>query len=1077
MRSVKSHGRELPLAELHGAFDEAQAGRGRAVLVTGEPGIGKTLLVEDATRHARRQGLRVVVARCPSGAGAPPYWPWSEALAACAGADTGRRLLSGERLGDHRLPSGPEDDSARFELFSRATRAFHDAACENPLVVVLDDLHWADTPTLRLFEFLAGNLHSTPLLLVGAYRDVDIGPEHPLSALAGRLPGDTTRLELRPLGAGPLARLMAETIGVEPAPELVRRVHRHTGGNPLFTKEVVRLLASEGRLAEPPGRLALPAGVRGVIERRLAGVAPAEVDVLRWGALSGDEFDTGLVEQASGTPHGDVQRALATARRNRLAEPLPERPGWFRYTHGLVAETLREGLVDGDRRSRHLRLGRTLIEASPGPGAPGVPVAAISRHLLAALPEGDDETAADHTVRAARQAAHALAWEEAVVLYDRALQVLDSAVAARSDPRVAELRIERAAVVARAGDGSESRRAAIAAVDAARSSGDPELLARAALTYSARTFADAGDDATIDLLEEALAGLPAEDRPVRAELLARTAEELSHLDRPRSARMAEEARALATRLGDPVAVWEALIQVHRVQRGGVDIDERLATSTELVRLGRRLEDSERTLLGRIRRVVDLMAAGRRSDVDQELAAFARSVDRARLPSFRWFVPLWMGTRAVAEGRLVEAQGHADEVGRLAAVRGEYALAQFVIQLAGIRLHQGALHDVEGFFALAAHRYPTIPVYRCALAFVHTELGRPASAQALLEPLAADGFATVPEDQEWTTAAYCLAEACVALQRADWAPALAAKLLPHARQQVVNSSGALHLGSVAHSLGRLAALAGRPDTAEEHFHAALAASRHFGAPLWAAQVQHDWAALLLARGRPADGERAHELLDEAGTFADEMDIPRLRRQVADTRAGTDAAAVPVVAAVVAPANVFRREGELWTVAYQGTSASVRDRKGMHDIAALLAAPGRGVHVLELLAARGEPRLDRGADPGLDATAVAGYRRRLADLEDELDEAQRFADTGRADRARDELEAITSHLSAALGLGRRPRQPGDPVERARKTVWRRMRTSIDSIGSQHAALARHLERSLNTGTFCSYNPEEPVDWSLS
>lgn len=1116
MTAVRSLGRARELAELRRAIDAAVAGRGRLVLVAGEPGIGKTQLVEDGAIHATERGAQVVVSRCPTAAGAPPYWPWTQALRACAGpgpvpvldllapaADGSVGDGDEDDGGGRRQPAagGADDDAARFELFTGVVEALRDAACRAPLVVVVEDLHRADAPSLRLLEHLAGTLPGMPLLVVGTYRDDEAPAAATLASAVARLPGDTVRLELRPLAGSPLAGLVARVAGSELSPELVEQLRRHTGGNPLYVQEVVRLLAAEGRLDGDPGRLAVPAGVRGVIDSRLAAFPPGDLDVLRWAAVCGDEFDPKLVTRCGDTPPDTVDRALDAARRRGLARPTADRPGRWALAHGLVADVLRDGLAPGDRRRRHLRVGRLLMEPATAE-AGDRSVAAIAGHLLAALPDGDPAIAVGHVVRAARHASRALAWEEAARLYEQASAVLRTAGgaagtgAARAGPTGAEatgttgpalsgpaglatVLVERAAVVARTGDGEASRRAALEALSAARDCGDGALLARAALSFSSRTFADGGHPATIGVLEDALGQLPGEAVPLRAQLVARLAEELAHVDRARSSRLADDAVALATRADDPVAAWEALVQQHRVRWGGTDLDERLAASAELVALGESLEDPERALLGRARRVVDLLAAGRRPDAEDEIAAFGRTVDAARRPSFRWHLVLWAGTRALVEGRLTAAEGHGADVAALVASRGEFAVGQHVAQLAGIRLHQDRLGEVEDAIAAAVERYPTLPVYRCALGFAHAEQGRSAAARATLEPLAADGFASVPRDLEWTTAAFCLAETSVLVDRPDWGRALLPRLLPYAAHQVVNGSGALYLGPVSRLLGRLAAHQGVRDAAARHYAAAVADAARSGSPLWAAQAKVDWAQLLAGGRRPGDGARAERLLGEAGAFADEMGVPRLRRQVDDVRDGRSGAAAPTPGAPDGgrtPADVFRRDGEQWTLVYRGARAHVRDRKGLHDIAALLAAPGHELHVFELLAAGGEARLDRGADPAVDGTALDSYRRRLADLQEELDEADHLADAGRAARARDELEVLTAHVADALGLGNRTRAPGDPVERARKAVRRRIRTSLDSIDAHLPALGHHLDRSIRTGTFCSYTPEHPVDWVL-
>jgi hypothetical protein len=406
-------------------------------------------------------------------------------------------------------------------------------------------------------------------------------------------------------------------------------------------------------------------------------------------------------------------------------------------------------------------------------------------------------------------------------------------------------------------------------------------LAQAALVFSARTFADGGDAKAVEVIEAALGSLDPDDSPVRAVLMARLAEELHNRDRGRSRMLTGQALAMADRMDDPVSRWEALMQKHRTVRGGADLEERTSTSRELVDLAVLIGEHQRISLSRIARVVDLMTAGLRHQFDREIETFAHTVEQARLHSFRWFVPLWRSSRAAAEGQLAEAEALAGDAHLLATIRGDYATEQFTSLLAGVRWQQDRIAEVEPAIAFSAKQHPTMPVYRCALAAIHGELGHPGSAQALLEPLAVDDFADVPLlDNNWILAGWCIAEACVAVPRPDWGQAIYRRLLPYASHHVASSSGALYLGPAARTLGMLAALAGEVDTADAHYRDALTAAQRFGSALWAAQTKLDWAMLLATRGRPCDRESARSLAGEVRAFADERDLPRLRRRLGE-----------------------------------------------------------------------------------------------------------------------------------------------------------------------------------------------------
>ena len=301
------------------------------------------------------------------------------------------------------------------------------------------------------------------------------------------------------------------------------------------------------------------------------------------------------------------------------------------------------------------------------------------------------------------------------------------------------------------------------------------------------------------------------------------------------------------------------------------------------------------------------------------------------------------------------------------------------------------------------------------------------------------------------------------------------------------------GSVARSLGLLATVLARYDDAERHFENALEMNARIRARVWVAHTQHDYARMLVARDGPGDRARATALAAQALATAREVGMKPLEAKVVQLRAaaGLDeepsTAPAPEGPPAPAAAAVFRRDGDVWAIAYDGKGLRLKDAKGVQYIACLLRRPGEEFHCADL-AAGGETESARGGDAGtiaaglgdagevLDAPARAAYRQRLQDLESELAEATQWADTGRAEKLGAELEFLRAELSAAYGLGGRARKAADTSDRARKAVTSRIRESIERIGKEHPALARHLENAIHTGTFCSYQPERPVRWEL-
>jgi predicted ATPase/DNA-binding winged helix-turn-helix (wHTH) protein len=455
-------GREDVMEQLRSDLTEALAGRGRVVMLAGEPGIGKTRTAEELAAEARRRGAAVADGRCYEGEGMPAFWPWLQILRAIVSEMPAARLR--ERLGAgapdvaalvpelrQRLPDLPESDpgeseQARFRLFDSVVSFLHNASRERALVVFLDDLHWADEPSLRLLEFAAREMRTARVALLGAYRDVELRRGHPLSLVLGRLAQEPhfRRVPLRGLAEADVARFMEDTIGRSAPRALVRAVFEMTEGNPFFLCETVRLLAAEGRLDSGASQAAygvgLPQGVREVIGRRLDQLSDECNRILTLAAVIGREFGVGVLEQTAGLPKDALLELLDEAAEARIvsdqshaegrAMPLPL--GHYAFCHALIRETLYDELT-GPQRVRLHRSVAEALEAIYGAAADSH-LPELAHHFFQAAPGGDVERAIDYGVRAAGQAREILAWEESVAHYERVLQVPPTRRAAPASP-------------------------------------------------------------------------------------------------------------------------------------------------------------------------------------------------------------------------------------------------------------------------------------------------------------------------------------------------------------------------------------------------------------------------------------------------------------------------------------------------------------------------------------------------------------------------------------------------------------------------------------------------------------------
>ncbi len=1054
-------GRDAPLHELEVELARAIDGRGALVLLSGEPGIGKTRLAEELGARATSAGAHVLWASCWEHDGAPAYWPWIQLLRGLTATRGSKVVRSAGRIADEIVRLVPEidasvpaleatevaPDQARFRLFDAVSAVLRAAAATGPLVLVFEDLHWADEGSLLLLRFMARELQTARLLVVGTYRDVEVPAVSAFSATLADVIARSIRIHLGPLDLAEVRELVAAMTGGAPGDETLRRIHDRSGGNPLFVREVCRLLDRERGATD--FELAIPEGVRAVIDRRLARLPQASHEVLSAASVLGADFDVTVVSGMAETSERDVLVLLDAPTASRIVTARSV-PGRYCFSHALVRDALYSGLPAARRIELHHRAAQAL-EAVHHDDLDAC-AAELAHHYLQALPGADPATAIDYSIRAARRADAQLAFEDAAAHYRRALEVVP--------PGDEDLRVELLLALGDAelaGGNLERARTVFDETAAlARRRDRPEELARAALGFGAGLGGfevRLWDQHQIDLLEESLAALPDGDSALRAWLLARLSVALSFVESEhRRQELSRRAVDMARRVGDTRALVYSLGSRCDAIAGPEHIDERLALATEMVDLGRESGDRQMELLGRRFRVLALLEQGDIPSVDAEIEAFTRLADTLGQPLYTCYAPIFRGMRAVMHGRFADAialAGEAGEIGRRGGSVNATLLA--VTVLTWLYRQQGRSELSERVMREALgkhHEYDDYPASRVQLALFSADQGLLAPARAALAELGSDDFARVPHDSEWLETIGNAAELCAITGDTAHAPALYERLLPHARRFAVDAIAGACFGSVSRHLGLLAAI-----------------------------MKRNHGEMLLAHAGAGDRERAEQLLAEAATT--------YRALGADAQADRiDAAlrgrSVPEPAEAAGDENAFRTEGDLWMLRYDGTSAHMRDTKGLRDIAGLLAVPGRAVHVTELAAATaGEPALreDGGGDAAvLDGQARAEYRARLADLEAEVDEADAANDVERASRAREERDFLAGELAGALGLGGRSRRLGDPTERARKAVGMRIRLALDRMEDVHPSLARHLRNSLRTGTFCVYEPERPTVWSL-
>jgi DNA-binding SARP family transcriptional activator/tetratricopeptide (TPR) repeat protein len=872
-------GRDRELAELTGALDDVPRGRGSLFLLSGEPGIGKTRLAEEVAARASERGARVLSGRCWESGGAPAYWPWVQCLRVLvqepepatlaaqvgAGAADIAQIVPElhELLPDLRGPPPSVDpDGARFRLFEAITTFVRNAAGAQPIVLILEDFHAADASSLLLLRFVAGDLADAPVLVVVTVRDGDRASTEAFASNLAELVRSATvsHLPLQGLEREDVARLVQAGHGIDASEGLVAAIHERTDGHPLFVGEILRLLASEGRLD------ALPHEVRAVVGQRLGLLSRDCRQVLAVASVVGREFGTDVLARVSEVDPASLPDLLDEAIAARALAEVPGAVGRLRFAHALVREVLYDELPASRRMRLHRRVGDALEAIHAAELEPRL--AALAHHFVLAAPIGAAAKAVDYSTRAAERAVAELAYEESVRLYEMALRAHELQAGTDEQTRC-DLLLARGDAQTRSGDTGSARETFLRAADIARSAGMGERLARAALGYGGRFVSLPEDDARLlPLLEEALTALGEDDDALRARLLARLACARPYWGgsltsrRRASAARSLEAVELARRLDDRATLAWALEARSVVLWGPDNVDELLVLSDEIVTLADAAGECEQAVNAHAMRSEVLLALGELPAARADLEAAARLAQELRLPSQRWHVAVHQIGLALLAGRFPEAQQLIERANRFGE-RAHRAEATWcaVVQRFPLLLEQGGLEEIRpALEALAAER-PDETLLRCLLARLECELGHETQARATLELLARDGFAALTKDLSWLLAIALLAEVAALVGDAQRAALLYELLGPYA-SLVAGSPHCFTVGSASRYLGLLASVLSRPDEAVRHLEDAAAMNEKIAARPWHAHTKADHARVLLARDASGDRERAGDLLRDA-----------------------------------------------------------------------------------------------------------------------------------------------------------------------------------------------------------------------
>jgi class 3 adenylate cyclase len=897
-------GREREMDDLRAGLDDALSGHGRLVLLMGEPGIGKTRMTEELSTWAKLRGAQSLIGRCYEGEGAPPYWPWVQVIRAYIhdrdaegivsvmgpGAADIAQVVSDirERVPDLPQPPELEPEQARFRLFDSIAMFLKNASRAQPLVVVLDDLHWADKPSLLLLQFLAREVRTSRLLILGTYRDVELRRQHPLAQTLAELAREQTssRVVLRGLTEQDVARYIEMTTGAMPPAELVRTVHRETEGNPFFVSEIVRLLASEGRLEQPSAgswSISIPQSVREVVGRRLDQLSESTNALLQIASVVGREFALGVVQAVSTLDGVSVSDAVDEAVAARVVVETPRSLDRYAFSHALIRETLYEEIPTTRRIGLHRRIGEVLemlYEKAPDPH-----LAELAYHFLEAAPGGDVDKAISYAERAAMRAISQTAYEEATKHYRTAFEALE--LAPENPLLRSRLLLASGEANRRAGDIESARACFFDAAELARANGDAGSLAEAAIGLRAGAAFGAVDEPRAAILEDAIAAVDPSEHALRSRLYGELARTIYFGgDPPRVKSLADQAVADAEASDDPTALAEALSARAYVLWFSDPPEARIEAGGRIESIGRKAGDVEVTLDGMMWRMIGLAEKPDIRMLSRVINEYAIAADESRIPRYQLYALSRKATLAALRGRFAEFDRYTQEAFEVGSRAQEpdaiqvYSGQMFVpaAQRGDMDRMRLFLDNVTGY----APGYSGLPAwFHVMFGYGHFFLGERREAEAEYDAAVAGGL----KGLYWQGIAASMmvamvSELSVRLGRLELADELDELLAPFERRNIVVGGVVYCFGAGAYYRGLLAAATGRLDDAISYFETANAIHDEMGARPWRASSLAEYAETLLRRAGPGDRDKAQTAIEEALELARELGMgPLAERAVA------------------------------------------------------------------------------------------------------------------------------------------------------------------------------------------------------
>ena len=886
-------GRRDEKAQIDRLFHTAAAGQLQAVLLGGEPGIGKSTLAAAAARQVEASGGTVLYGRCLEVANAP-YQPFVEAL------DHWVRHAPEALLDDHvyhhggelcrlvpslaqRVPAATaaatsDVDTERYLAFTATDGLLGRMAAERPVLLVLEDMHWADTATLQLLHHVISRSQRTPMLVLATFRSSELTPDHPLSDAIAALWRETTvtRIDLGGLSGHDIEDLCLTYSGGgtdrAAVAGLAAELREETSGNPFFVCELLRWMAESGGLAVGGGegsrvvpaleRSQIPPSLRDVIAQRVHRLGTKARRVLVLAAVIGTEFNLATLAHVSDVEPEQLGDLLERAVRSSILETV-DHVG-FVFAHTLIRRTLYQDLAPARRARLHASVAAALEDGTVRPVVPG----AVAHHYLAA---GDQASALRWTERAGYEAFASMAPDDAVLWFGHA-RTLITELHPEERLHLADVTLQLGVALLLTGRPAY-RDVLLEAAAIAKSAGDGRRLALAALANTRGYYSAAGqiDLERVEVLKEALALVEEGDIRLRARLTAALCSETAFgtsLDDRRA--LAEQAKSAARVLGDPRTVVEVNNAVIEALRYPSELAQRLEDSAVAIDLAETLHDPSAVFWAAGNRMRTLLEAGMVEEARQYSDRMAEVSREVGQPVMRWLATFTAAQWALLRAETAVGEQLAEEAYRLGERIGQPdALSYYATQLSHARWQQGRLHELVDMIAEGAEQNPGIPGYRGALCRALAQAGRSAEATALLDEANGQLFEALPKDLLWSYGMVTYAEAAIHLDHSAAAATLYDLLVPF-RDQVC-FIGTTCEGPMAHYLGGLATVLGRTEVAAGHFASAARFAERAESPFFKARTSIEGGRLAARCGDLADARRllwAGRDLAERGGFAGE-----------------------------------------------------------------------------------------------------------------------------------------------------------------------------------------------------------------